>query len=206
MTPTFATVVHKFIRSEMFGVSSELSSCDAYDESAVSGAVARLDRVAALLRTHGEREDEGFLPLLRDRDRDAAARMERDHKVLDERLERVSAAAAALTSTDISSRASALLLVYLDWNAFMAAYLAHLDDEECALFPLLGDAMPGVEALAGAAALLPPEARAGFLETLWKALTPTERAVIEAAMTEQEASVLGAKAAETPRHGDVTTG
>jgi hemerythrin-like domain-containing protein len=186
MTPNFATVVHKFIRSEMFGVSLALARTDAGDSRDVTMVAARLDRVANLLRTHGEKEDEGFLPLLRERDPEAAARMERDHHRLDERLGRVCAGAAALSETDAPLRESALLLVYLDWNAFMSAYLAHLDDEECALFPLIADAIPDVAAMAATPAQIPPEARAGFLEALWKALAPGERAAIEAAMAASE--------------------
>jgi hemerythrin-like domain-containing protein len=187
MTPNFATIVHKFIRSEMFGVSLALSTCDASAPDAVVQASARLERVANLLRTHGAREDEGLLPLLRDKDPEAAARMERDHQLLDQRLARVCAAASALPNTVASLRESALLLVYLDWNAFLSAYFAHLDDEECALFPLLGDAIPGVEAMAATPAQIPPEGRAGFLDALWRAIAPGERAVIEAALADQEA-------------------
>lgn len=186
MNSNFVTVVHKFIRAEMFDVSLALSSCDPADDSDVTVTVARLQRVAGLLHTHAEREDEGFLPLLRGKDPEAAARMERDHVALDRKLARVTNAAAALAETEPPQRASALLLLYLDWNMFLSAYFAHLDDEELRLFPLLGDAIPGVEVMAGAVATLPPEARTGFEATLRKALTPEERTRIEAAIAAQE--------------------
>lgn len=188
MSPNFATVIHKFIRSEMFGVSLSLSTCDADDPVAVERVAARLERVAALLHTHGEKEDEAFLPVLRARDPGAAARMQRDHEILDQRLTRVRAAAAALAETGEgeSGHGANLLPVYLEWNAFLASYLEHLDDEELRLFPLLGDAMPGMGAMAGAAAQIPEEARAGFLDALWKTLAPTERAAIETALADLE--------------------
>ncbi len=185
MTPTFATVIHKFIRSEMFGVSLALSTCDANDASALAEAVARLERVANLLRTHADKEDEAFLSVLQAREPEAAARMKRDHEALEARLEGVLRSAASLSSTPHALRVSALLLLYLDWNSFLSAYFAHLDDEECALFPMLGDALPGVAAMAAAAAQFPPEARAGFLDALWRALAPGERAAIEEAMAGQ---------------------
>lgn len=192
MKPNFVTVVHKVIRAEMFDVSLALSSCDPADDDAVAAAISRLERVAGLLRTHGEREDEGFLPLLRDKHPEAAARLERDHVALERKLAGVCGGAAAARGIDPAQRASALLLTYLDWNAFLAAYFEHLDDEELRLFPLLGDAIPGVEVMAGAAVTLPPEARAGFEATLRKALTPGERTRIEAALATQEKTAAAA--------------
>lgn len=185
MQPNFSTIVHKFIRSEMFGLSVAISSCDFADDAALNTVVNRLLRVAGLLHIHGEKEDEGFGPLLQAKDPEAAVRMDRDHQTLEARLTRITTAAQKLLTTEPSLRESALLIVYLDWNSFLSDYFAHLDDEECALFPLIAEAIPKVEDFAATIAFVPPEGRADFLEALWAVVTPLERTRIESGMAAQ---------------------
>jgi iron-sulfur cluster repair protein YtfE (RIC family) len=178
MSPNALTVLHKYLRAELFELSTRISTAAPADAEAVRQALAEL---ADRLRQHGEREDRGLVPLLQARAPELAAAMTRDHQRLDAQLDTLCEEANALAADGADTRAERLARLYLDWNRVVSAYLAHLDDEERTFFSQLGDALPPVEQVAQGAAASGPELGAVFLARLGGLVTPDERSRIEGA-------------------------
>ena len=173
MPSTALTVIHKFIRREMFDFAERLFRAGPEDVPAVRNA---LDKLVELLKTHAAQEDARLAPLLRDADAALAQRLERDHRRLDDQLETLRANAQSL---DAKSPAcdDALLQLHLDWNLYLSAYLAHLDEEERTLFARLHDRLPPVGAIVESARTQGPPG-AELLLRLWAVTTCRERAAI----------------------------
>lgn len=167
------TVIHKFIRHELFDLSGRLSCAGAQDGESVAGA---FDALCALLEEHAEKEDHMLAPQLDDA---TAARMKADHVLLDDQLDQLKKSARALLSGDAAMRDVRLATLCLEYHAFVAAYLRHLDDEERTMVPTLGDRVPPLAAVAANAATLPAEERSAFLGKLLARVTPSERSTIE---------------------------
>ena len=166
------TIIHKALRADLFDLSSRLSNAGPADAEAVRTA---LEAVAGALRGHGEREDQNLIPLLAARSPELAGAMARDHHRLDAQLVALCDAARVLVDLDLEQRAERLARLYLDWNQFVSAYLAHLDDEERTFFAPVADALPPVESVAEGAIAGGP----AFLQRLGQLVTPDERSRIE---------------------------
>lgn len=171
-------VVHKFLRCELFDLSSQLSRAGAEDAEAVSGA---FDALCGLLEEHAEKEDQMLAPQLDDA---TAARMTADHVLLDDQLEQLRQRARALLACDAAAREARLAALCLEFHAFVAAYLRHLDDEERTMLPVLGERVPSLAVVAINAATLPLEERSAFLGKLLPRVSPSERRTIELALAE----------------------
>jgi hypothetical protein len=171
-------VVHKLIRSDLFELSSQLSRAGADDAEAVSRS---FDALCALLEEHAAKEDMGLAPQL---DEATATRMKADHVLLEDTFEQLTKRARALISCDAATRETRLERLCLDYHAFVAAYLEHLDDEERTMLPLLGERVPSIAMVAMNAATLPPAERSVFLGKLLAHVTPSERRTIEHALSE----------------------
>ena len=175
MRSTLLTVIHKYIRREMFDFAEQLFRAGPEDVAHVADAFGKL---AALLDAHAAQEDSRLAPMLREVDVESAERLERDHRRLDDRLQTLRGAVHALDARSTSC-AEALLQLHLDWNLYLSAYLAHLDDEERTLFARLADRLPGVAAIAESARAQGPQQGAEFLLRLWAVTTCRERQLIE---------------------------
>lgn len=177
MPATAVTVIHKFIRREMFDFSERLFRAGPEDVAAIRRA---LDEVTGLLHGHAAHEDSRFEPLLRQLDAALAERMVRDHRRLDDELESLRHAASKLDPL-AASCVDGLLQLHLDWNRFVSGYLAHLDDEERTLFPRLGGQLPPPAAVVESTRSQGPGLGSEFLLRLWSVTTCTERTAIEQA-------------------------
>jgi len=175
MPPNALTVIHKFIRREMFDFAERLFRAE---PEQVSDIRAELERLADLLRSHAQQEDVRVAPLLRATEPALAERLARDHRRLDDQLESLRYAAARLDPISPDVR-SALRLFHLDWNRFLSAYLAHLDDEERTLFAKLDEHLP-LSAITQSAEQQGARGEE-FLLRLWAVTTCEERAAIQAA-------------------------
>lgn len=176
MAANALTVVHKFIRHELFETSRRLSCAGPADCQEVLG---QLDSVVALLEEHARHEESGFEPLIRKHAPDAADRLMQDHQSLHAELDQVHADARTLDASDETACALALLQLHLDWNRFLGRYLLHLDDEERSLFTVIRNEVPPIEVMAEGAAEHDPEGAEAFLEKLAGLIAPDERAAIE---------------------------
>lgn len=176
MAANALTVVHKFIRHELFETSRSLSSAGPAD---CGDVLEQLDRVIELLEEHARHEESGFEPLIRKHAPEAADRLMQDHESLHAELDRVHADARALDAADESTCAQALLQLHLDWNRFLGRYLLHLDDEERSLFMAISSELPPIEIMAERAAQHDPEGGDAFLDKLVTLIAPDERAAIE---------------------------
>ncbi len=171
-------VVHKLIRSDLFELSGQLSRAGAGDVGAVSRS---FDALCALLEEHAAKENAGLAPQLDDA---TAARMTADHVLLDDTIEQLKKRAQGLLSCDAATRETRLAGLCLDFHAFVAAYLKHLDDEERTMLPLLGERVPSIAMVAMNAATLPLAERSAFLDKLLARVTPSERSTIEQALAQ----------------------
>ncbi len=168
--PSALTVMHKYIRQELFAVAAEVSRATPADCATVREAMVN---IAALLQRHAEMEDRLLEPKLRALNRALADHMAEDHRHLYEQLGRILVLVDDLEPSQPSSCQKVLCQLHLDWMKFLGDYLLHLDDEERVLFPHL-DALPPVAVVAHRAAQLPPSDRDAFLGKLANALTPDE--------------------------------
>jgi len=171
-------VVHKLIRCELFELSGQLSRAGAEDAEPVSRA---FDALCELLEEHAAKEDKMLAPQL---DEATAARMTADHVLLDDQLEQLRQCAQSLLACDAATRETRLAALCLDFHAFVAAYLRHLDDEERTMLPMLGERVPPLAVVAINAAALPLEERSAFLGKLLGRVTPSERHAIEGALAQ----------------------
>jgi hypothetical protein len=176
MAANALTVVHKFIRHELFDMSRTLSSAGPEECDTVLG---QLDRLVELLEEHARHEESGFEPLIRKHAPEAADRLMQDHKSLHAELDQVHAGVRALDASDESACAIALLQLHLDWNRFLGRYLLHLDDEERTLFTVISNEIPPIEVMAEGAAEHDPENAEAFLDKLVTLIAPDEREAIE---------------------------
>lgn len=171
-------VVHKLIRSDLFALSGQLSRAGADDVEAVSRS---FDALCALLEEHAAKENQGLAPQL---DEATAARMTADHVLLDDSIEQLKRRAQALRACDAATREARLGGLCLDFHAFVAAYLKHLDDEERTMIHQLGERIPSIAMVAFNAATLPLPDRSAFLDKLLPLVTPSERGMIERSLAE----------------------
>jgi iron-sulfur cluster repair protein YtfE (RIC family) len=174
MPATAITVIHKYIRRELFDLSEQLFRAGPPQVEAIQKA---LEKIAALLHTHAIQEDARLEPVLRRFDATLADRMARDHRRLDDLLEGCVHASKRLDPSDAKCNA-ALFQLHLDWNRFVSAYLMHLDDEERNLFVPIADQMPPLAAIVESAKAQGAQGEE-FLLRLWAVTTCEERAAIE---------------------------
>ncbi|HEX6928725.1 MAG TPA: hemerythrin domain-containing protein [Gammaproteobacteria bacterium] len=172
------TIIHKFIRRELFDVSARLAGAGPEDIGAVRTAIAE---VIELLHAHAAHEESGIEPQVREHSAAHAERLLHDHHRLHAELDAIGAAAQVLDAAPHDACVATLLQLHLDWNRFVGGYLLHLDDEERTWFAHLGDFLPPVAFMAEAARMQGEEQGKAFLEKLWKVVTPDERAIIEQA-------------------------
>jgi len=175
MIATALTVVHKFIRHELFDTSRMIACAGPDDAAAI---IEKLDSVVALLETHAEHEEIQFEPLLRNAAPDDADRLTRDHRALHAELDNVHAAARSLDTQHGDARVAALLQLHLDWNRFVGHYLLHIDDEERSMFNAIRESIPAIELIAQGARANDPEGAGKFLEMLCAIVAPVEREAI----------------------------
>jgi hypothetical protein len=170
------TVIHKFLRREMFDFAEQLFRAGPDDCAAIRSA---LQTLVDALHVHATQEDARFEPVLRAIDPALADRMSADHRRLEDHLQTVVDRATGLDPRAADCSTS-LLSLHLDWNRFLSAYLAHLDDEERTLFASLNERIPPVAFLAQSAQQRGVQGEE-FLLKLWAVTTCEERAAIEAA-------------------------
>lgn len=175
MPSTALNVIHKFIRREMFDFCERLFRAGPEDVQAVQAA---MEKLSELLDAHAMQEDLRLGAILREHDAPSADRLERDHRRLDDHLRTLRRAVQSLDPRAPECD-DALRQLHLDWNLFLSAYLAHLDDEERTLFARIGDRLPPVAALVEAANAQP--SGGDFLLRLWAVTTCRERVEIEKA-------------------------
>lgn len=170
------TIIHKFLRREMFDFSQQLFRAGPEDCAPIARALTSL---AVTLDQHAKQEEARFEPLLREIDPALAQRLHDDHRRLDHALDALIQRANQLDSSASDCR-EALTQLHLDWNRYLSAYLAHLDDEERTMFRALQDRIPPVTMLANMAKEGGAHGKE-FLLRLWSVTTCEERVAIEQA-------------------------
>lgn len=170
------TLIHKYIRAQLFDVSRLLSSAGINDVAAVQHAI---DAAIELLHQHAEHEEAGFEPHIRKQNAEFADRLLEEHKVLHVELDAAASSARQLNPDEPDKCADALLKLHLDWNRFVGTYLLHLDEEERNWFAGAEALMPPLTAMKDAPPGWSKEAHQAFLRKLFAVITPTERAQVE---------------------------
>lgn len=132
--PDLFTNAHKGIRRALFAACVDLGRADG-DPERERAARMRLGEALHFVAHHGENEDQLLLPLLRERAPRVFARMTEAHADLDV------ARAELLVEKPIRE-------LYLASCAFTSRYLAHMDDEERVLAPVIREVLSVEEATA----------------------------------------------------------
>ncbi|MCF7222258.1 hemerythrin domain-containing protein [Marilutibacter chinensis] len=171
------TVIHKLVRHEIYAVANRLASAGDSDDAGLLDAVRR---AAGMLRGHAEQEDARLLPVLQAMAPELARRLDEQHEQLDREMDAICAAAESLQRLPMSRRAHARQQLHDAWNRFVAGCLLHMDEEERAMQPLLGDRIALCRVAESTLAMEQATADE-FLANLWRVITPQERIAIERA-------------------------
>jgi Hemerythrin HHE cation binding domain len=125
------TLIHKALRREMFGVTTEAAALDWADEARVRPFVDRWQALVGLLHLHARHENRHFFTLAEKKAPGATAPLYEQHEVLDRGLDEVNdAVESAVKGVDAR-------FVYRRIALYTGAYLPHLDTEERQVMPLL---------------------------------------------------------------------
>lgn len=177
------TLIHKYIRAELFDVARLISACGNSREEIVTVRSA-IDAAVELLHQHAEHEEAGFEPFIREQSAAFADRLLEEHRVLHADIDAIVASARALDPAQPDTCCDALLQLYLDWNRFLGAYLLHLDAEERSWFIEADSLMPPVAGMKVAPPGWSEEAHQEFLDKLFAVIAPVERAKVQGSETE----------------------
>lgn len=168
--------IHKAIRSELFGVATEIARVDPSDAIAIDAVHAQIRRMISFLADHAEHEDGVIQPVLTEQLPALADRVADEHETLERRMAGLLDLSAACAGS--ANRRFALHQLYLEWTAFTAGYLLHIDLEERVIGPALEDAVgvPRViemhEAIVGS---IPPPEMAAALALMLPAMNLDDR-------------------------------
>lgn len=175
MSATAISVVHKYLRRELFDLAEQLFRAGPNELEAIRTA---LGKIGVLLQTHAAQEDARLAPLLREANPALAERMARDHHRLEDQFAVLLDQAKVIDPVSGTCQED-LYQLHLDWNRFVANYLLHLDDEERTLFATIKHALPPLAAIAQSAQAQGADGEE-FLLRLWAVTTCEERMELEA--------------------------
>ena len=118
--------IHKAMRFALFGVTTMAGHTDAADDAAVARLVGEWLDVKMVLEGHHAHEDDFCDHLVAAHASHLRDDLEAAHRVSDEHLERLDAAANELATAPASERWPLLRRFHLDLADFTAMYLGHL--------------------------------------------------------------------------------
>lgn len=185
--PNAITVIHKFIRQELFAAAGLLARATPADSAEV---LQILNAIAVVLRRHGETEDRTLEPQLRQLDPALANHMAEDHRHLETQLSRVLVLAEDLEPSQDGLCRELLARLHLDWLKFVGEYLLHLDDEERLLFARL-ETLPPPSVVGQSTSAMPATERQEFLAKLARAINPAELRLVHSALTPEQQHPIG---------------
>ncbi|MEX2373540.1 MAG: hemerythrin domain-containing protein [Dehalococcoidia bacterium] len=129
--------VHKGQRQRLFELSTHAGRTDLMDDTEVAALGTQIEAMLAELDEHGEHEDRLIHPVLSEVARPVTEALDSEHEGLETAMRRLQTAFGALANALEPERRSAARELYLEINAFIATYLAHLDREEREAMPAL---------------------------------------------------------------------
>jgi hemerythrin-like domain-containing protein len=120
--------VHKGLRRGLLGLSLRLGSLDWSDPEEVHATGLEFANQIHFLREHAQNEDLVQVPFLESRSPGTARMMVQDHHRLEREVDKLEDEWNRVSSNPDPSRLGYQL--YLDFNRFLSAYLAHMELEE----------------------------------------------------------------------------
>lgn len=171
--------IHKGLRAELFGVTSQAGSTDAGNPHARAAVAMRWSAAVQLLVEHAEHEDEFVQPAIERHCPRLAPVVVREHEVLEAQMAQLEVLAdRAATATGAAARQLSHRL-YLGLASFTAAYSEHLAFEELEVNVELSRVL-GPEALLAIdqelVASIPPDRMAVALRIMLPAMNADDRA------------------------------
>jgi iron-sulfur cluster repair protein YtfE (RIC family) len=127
----FYTKVHKALRASLFELSRHAAVTDYSDPHALQGLSQALDGILGRLASHARHEARFIHPLLAEKT--GTCPFDTEHDALEEEQARLARLLARAGEAPAGERNARGLLFYRALNAFIARYLAHLDQEEAAM-------------------------------------------------------------------------
>lgn len=135
--------VHKGLRKALFNLALQAGITDPDRPDEVSALSAQAKEVFHFLEHHARNEDRFLVPMMEARSLAPASRMRTDHAHLDAEVESLRRGLDGLGG--LAGSPSRLHGFYLALNRFIARYLAHLNEEESEILPLLHAAFTDAE-------------------------------------------------------------
>jgi hypothetical protein len=171
--------IHKGIRAELFGVTSQAGSLDPADRIGREALSRHVGGVMDLLVEHAEHEDAHVQPALERHLPKLAARISFDHVTLERRIVGLRELGDAAVDAAGPDQRQALHRLYIELASFTSAYLEHQDVEERYVIPAL-EAAIGFDAVwainQAIVQSIPPEKMAQSLAIMLPALNLDDQA------------------------------
>lgn len=132
--------VHKGLRSALSALLTQAGRTDGSQPAEVEALSRKAEEVFRFVGHHSLNEDRYLLPAMEAKMMPEAEAMRKDHAGLDGRMETLRRDASGL-----SRDSGGLHRFYLALARFVSAYLAHLDQEETDILPVLHARFPDAE-------------------------------------------------------------
>jgi hypothetical protein len=170
--------IHKGIRSELFAVCAEAGRLDPSDVTGRLALASQVRGVVDLLGGHASHEDTHVQPAIEAHLPDLAELIERDHQILEDRMDLLIEMADGAADAPRNERRARLHHLYLELCSFSSAYLQHQDVEERVVMPALEVAI-GVPAVvdihAAIVGSIPPDQMSGSLALMLPVMNIDDR-------------------------------
>jgi hypothetical protein len=151
---------------------------DPADSAACGALSARLGDLAAFLEQHAEHEEKFVHPAIEQVNPELSLGLESAHHELDSRMADALRAFSAMALCTDGERPERAVIAYATLSSFVAAYSAHMNDEETHAMEALWAGYDDVTLLAinqAIVASMPPEETARSFGVILPALNPQER-------------------------------
>jgi len=132
--PEIVETVHKMFRAGLFNTSKLLGSCDYQNIEKVKAAAGAVKQITGELRNHANVENKFVFPALEKRSPGSTSQLHSDHDNQEKQFAELDALADSLLSSNQDTKLK-LFNLYHKFNAFVASYLVHLEEEELVFVP-----------------------------------------------------------------------
>jgi len=170
--------VHKGLRLELLQFLVDLGRADLGSAEGTQRLDERFSSLVFLLERHAHHEDAFVAPVIRSAAPELARALTEEHREYDRRLLDLQRGLKRLGGAAGTRRLELGHQLYLGLEAFVSAYLAHLNREEVQASPVLWNAFSDEE-LAGIqdalVASIPPDEKSEFMKLMLSAMNIDER-------------------------------
>jgi len=131
--------IHKGQRGRIFAIAMKAGTIDCTDQNSLDRLYDELTAFREHMRLHASLEEKFIHPLLSERVPGGARKLEKDHRVMHQKLDDIVAQFEGVRARSAESemRRELVLEFYRAWNRFISFYFMHINEEEENVQPTL---------------------------------------------------------------------